>query len=202
MSHEVPEGPVRQPLVHAVRASRRRLLAMLAAAPAALGLAIAAQRDPAAEAKKNGKKRKNKKKKKNGGGGYSPDGEERAFLDLINAYRRQNGAGNLSLNDQLGAAAEYHSQEMARKNYFSHKLSNGDSPEQNIRRFGYTGYSAVGENIAAGFPSADEAFKAWKNSADHDKNMRSKNFSEIGIGRAQNGNSKYGWYWTTTFGSR
>ena len=34
--------------------------------------------------------------KSGGGGGYSPDGEERAFLDLINNYRRKNGAGELS----------------------------------------------------------------------------------------------------------
>jgi len=85
--------------------SRRRLLALLAALPAALGAGfglLAAQ--DSAEAKKKGKgKRKNKNKNKNknkggggGGGGYAPDSEERAFLDLINAYRRKNGAGNLS----------------------------------------------------------------------------------------------------------
>ena len=207
MNHDHHDGPLGLTLAAAVRASRRRLLAMLTA-PFALGLAGIIGPEPEAEAKKKRKKNKNKKKRKNGkqgkrqNGGYSPDGEERAFLDLINNYRRQNGVGTLSLNDQLGAAADYHSRDMAKKNYFSHTLSNGDSPEENIRRFGYTNYRFVGENIAAGFASADEAFKAWKNSPEHDKNMRGKNFTEIGIGRASGKSSKYGWYWTTTFGSR
>ena len=43
---------------------------------------------------------------------------------------------------------------------------------------------------------------AWKSSPDHDRGMRNSNFTEIGIGRAYNKSSKYGWYWTTTFGSR
>jgi uncharacterized protein YkwD len=191
------------------RTSRRRLLAMLAAVPAALGLAHFAE--PDADAKKGKHKHKNKKKKRKkggkkggggGGGGYSPDSEERAFLDLINDYRDKNGAGKLSLNNQLGAAAEHHSQDMAKKNYFSHKLSNGDSAEENIKRFGYTNYDFVGENIAAGHETASKVFEQWKKSSDHDKNMRSKDFDEIGIGRAHAQKSKYGWYWTTTFGSR
>ena len=40
------------------------------------------------------------------------------------------------------------------KNYFSHNLSNGDSAEKNIERFGYTNWSFIGENIAAGQETA------------------------------------------------
>ena len=71
-----------------------------------------------------------------------------------------------------------------------------------IRDSGYTDYSTVGENIAAGNASASKTFNQWKSSPDHDKNMRDKNFAEIGIGRADKNDSKYGWYWTTTFGGR
>jgi uncharacterized protein YkwD len=198
--------PISIALFDATRSSRRRLLARLAALPAAFGLGVFLGPE-SVTAKKDKKKRKqrggkNKKNKNGGGGGYSPDGEERAFLDLINNYRRQNGAGNLSLQNQLGAAADHHSQDMANKNYFSHKLSNGDSAEQNIERFGYTNWSYVGENIAAGHETAKAVMDAWKSSPDHDRGMRNKDFTEIGIGRAYNKSSKYGWYWTTTFGSR
>jgi uncharacterized protein YkwD len=196
----------------ASRSSRRCLLARLAALPAAFGFGVFTQSESAAAKKdkgkgKNrkqngGKNKKNKKNKNDGGGGYSPDGEERAFLDLINTYRRQNGAGNLSLQDQLGAAADHHSRDMANKNYFSHKLANGDSAEQNIERFGYSNWSFVGENIAAGHETAKAVMDAWKSSPDHDRGMRNKDFTEIGIGRAYDKSSKYGWYWTTTFGSR
>ena len=41
----------------------------------------------------------------------------------------------------------------------------------------------------------------WQNSTDHNNNMLSTNFTEIGIGRAQSSSTGY-WYWTTTFGDR
>jgi uncharacterized protein YkwD len=198
-------SPVRVALFGATRDSRRRLLARIAALPVTLGLGFFTGPESAdAKKGKKGKKRggKKAKKNKNTGGGSSSGSEERALLGLINDYRRKSGAGNLTLQDQLGAAADHHSQDMANKNYFSHTLSNGDSPEKNIERFGYTNWSFVGENIAAGQETAKAVMDAWKSSPEHDKNMRDKNFTEIGIGRAYNKSSKYGWYWTTTFGSR
>jgi uncharacterized protein YkwD len=199
VTHNDAPGRV-QELLQAVTARRGVLAALLAGLTGSLALADL-------EARKKKRKKKNRKKKKknrNGGGsgGYSPDNEERAFLDLINDYRRKNGANALTLNNNLGAAAEHHSRDMAKKNYFKHTLKNGDSAEENIRRFGYTNYVAVGENIAAGFETAKDVMKAWKSSSDHDRNMRSNRYTEIGIGRAYSKKSKYGWYWTTTFGDR
>ena len=185
-------------MLHSATGRRSLLVALLASVAGSLGLADL-------EAKKKKRKKSNGKNKKKSGGGsgaYSPDSEERAFLDLINDYRRNNGASALSLNNNLGAAADYHSRDMAQKNYFKHTLKNGDTAEENIRRFGYTNYLAVGENIAAGFESANDAMKAWKSSPEHDRNMRSDRYTEIGIGRASSKGSKYGWYWTTTFGDR
>ena len=106
-----------QALLHAATERRSVLTALLAGVTGSLGLA-----DLEAKKKKGKNKGKNKKKKnKNGGGSggsgsYSPDSEERAFLDLINDYRRNNGAGALTLNNNLGAAADYHSRDMAQKN--------------------------------------------------------------------------------------
>src|SRR3712207_6412476 len=51
---------------------------------------------------------------------YCADGEEQAFLALINAYRAQNGLGALAMSQTLGTAAEHHSLDMANNNYFSH----------------------------------------------------------------------------------
>ena len=209
MDHD--RTPVSVALFGATRSSRRRFLARLTALPAAFGLGFLMEPESVAARKEKGQRKnrkqksgKNKKNDKNssGGGGSSPEGEERAFLDLINNYRRQNGAGNLSLQNQLDAAADNHSQDMAKKNYFSHTLSNGDSAEKNIERFGYTNWSFVGENIAAGQETAKAVMDAWKSSPEHDRNMLNKNFTEIGIGLAYDQSSKYGWYWTTTFGSR
>jgi uncharacterized protein YkwD len=184
-----------------IEVSRRGFLARLAALPAALGFASFVAGADVAEGKKNKQNRKRKKrggkKKGNGGGGYNPDSEERKFLDLINDYRRRNGAGNLSLHNSLGAAAESHSRDMARKNYFRHS-----NTKKIVERHGYKNWRAIGENIAAGQKTANEVFEDWRKSNDHDKNMRNKTFTEIGIGRAYKKSSKYGWYWTTTFGDR
>jgi uncharacterized protein YkwD len=212
LDHSTDRGAIRLPANGNEGLPRRGLLARLVALPAAIGLAVFAERGPAAGKKKHGKHHKHKKKHNKGNGGsggggggrYSPDSEERAFLDLINDYRSQKGVGTLSLQDQLGAASEFHSQDMAQKNYFDHRLSNGDSPEQNMERFGYTNWTHTGENIAAGttYDTAREVMKAWQDSPEHNRNMLNGAFKEIGIGRAFDGNAKYGWYWTTDFGSR
>lgn len=208
MDHD--REPFSTTIFNPARASRRILLGRLTALSIATAFGIFAKEGSGDAKNKNkkgkgkkhgGKNKKNKHANDGGGSNYSPDSEERAFLDLINDYRRKNGAGDLSLQNQLGAAADYHSEDMASKNYFSHDLSNGDSAEKNIERFGYTSWSFIGENIAAGQETASQVMDAWKSSPEHDRGMRDKNFTEIGIGRAYNNNSKYGWYWTTTFGS-
>jgi uncharacterized protein YkwD len=131
--------------------------------------------------------------------GYAPDAEELAFVDLVNGYRASLGLGTLTLNYELGAAADYKSYDMATNNYFDHYGLDGTDPGTNIQRFGYTGYPWA-ENIASGMGTAQEVLIAWQNSPEHDATMRNPNFTEIGIGRAYNEASYYGWYWTATYG--
>lgn len=134
--------------------------------------------------------------------GYCPDSQEEKFLRLINAYRKKNGVPPLKLSRTLGAAAEHHSVEMARYNYFSHTLRNGVSWSQNIVKHGYKASRTMGENIAAGNSSAQATFDQWRRSPGHNRNMLNPNFRAIGIGRASKSTSKYRWYWTTTFGGK
>jgi uncharacterized protein YkwD len=130
------------------------------------------------------------------------DGEELAFLTLINDYRAANGVGPLTLSPTLSAAAKAHSQDMATKNYFDHTGLDGSTPEQRMTAAGYTGANATGENIFAGDEKASGAFASWQNSPPHNANMLSPNFTAIGIGRAFEAGSQFGWYWTTTFGDK
>ena len=131
--------------------------------------------------------------------GYSPDAEELAFVDLINAYRGSLGLGPVSLNYELGGAADYHSVDMGTNNYFDHYLFDGTDPGTNIQNFGYMGFP-WGENIAAGMGTAQEVFTAWQNSPEHNATMTNPAFTEIGIGRYYMEGSYYGWYWTATYG--
>lgn len=85
---------------------------------------------------------------------------------------------------------------MARQNFYQH------SPLESVENFGYKHWRVIGENISAGHASASGAMDAWQNSPGHNKTMLDPNYAAIGIGRAYNRKSKYGWYWTTTFGDR
>src|ERR671911_346557 len=131
--------------------------------------------------------------------GYAPDAEEWAFVELLNAYRGQLGLGPVTLNYELGAAAEYHSVDMAMNNYFSHYALDGTDAGTNIQNFGYTGFPYA-ENIAAGMETAQEVLTGWQNSPDHNATMTSPQYTEVGIGRAYNEGTHYGWYWTATYG--
>jgi len=154
------------------------LLALAALATVAVGMPRGAQADPAI------------------------DGEEQAFLTLINNHRTQNGLGTLSLNTQLTNSSDWMSNDMATNNYFSHTDSLGRDPFQRMAAFGYDYNTWKGENLAAGADTAQGAFNLWKNSAGHNANMLNANFKVIGIARVYGAGSTYGWYWTTDFGGQ
>lgn len=130
------------------------------------------------------------------------DAEEFAFLKLINDYREANGVEPLTLSPTLSAAADAHSQDMATKNFLSHTGSDGSTAEERFATAKYTDFKASGENIFAGDEHATGAFGWWQNSPPHNANMLNPDFAAIGIGRAFDKDSTYGWYWTTTFGSK
>jgi uncharacterized protein YkwD/uncharacterized protein YraI len=127
------------------------------------------------------------------------DDEEVGFLALINDYRAASGLRPLSLSSSLSSAAAYHSVDMAAKGYLAHTLLDGTTVVQNMANFGYEG-GTHGENIAAGTQTAAEAMQTWQGSSEHNANMLNASFGAIGIGRAYDPNSPYGWYWTTIFG--
>lgn len=133
-------------------------------------------------------------------GSYAPDGEELAFVDLLNAYRGSLGLAPVTLNYQLGAAADYHSYDMGINNYFDHYLFDGTDPGTNIQNFGYTAFP-YSENIAAGMGTAQEVIIAWQNSPEHNATMTDSRYAEVGVGRYYQEGSHYGWYWTATYGA-
>lgn len=128
------------------------------------------------------------------------ESEKAAFLSLINQYRQQNGLKPLSLSSTLSTAAQLHSEDMANRNYFSHTTPEGKTFVDRIIGAGYTHFTCLGENIAAGFSTAQAVFEAWRNSPSHNENMLNPCFEEIGIGLAYSASSTYKWYWTTDFG--
>ena len=129
------------------------------------------------------------------------DGEEQAFLGLINSYRAQNGLGALTISTNLNRGAAWMAEDLATKAYFSHTDSLGRSAYARAIDCGYP--SGAGENLAAGtgWTSAQSAFTAWQNSPGHNANMLGQYYQQIGIARFYLAGSPYGWYWSTTFGA-
>ena len=130
----------------------------------------------------------------------SLDAEEVAFCNLINNYRASRGLPALRVSTSLTNAADWHSLDMATKNYFSHTDSLGRSSFTRMSAFGYSYGTYKGENIAAGNWSASATFEQWKNSSGHNANMLNANYKVMGIGRNYNALSTYKYYWTNDFG--
>ncbi|GAB4036503.1 CAP domain-containing protein [Spirosoma gilvum] len=107
----------------------------------------------------------------------------------------------LTLNARLNGAADKFAVDMATYNYFSHTGRDGSQPWDRISREGYQ-WSSVGENIAAGYPSARSVVDAWLSSPGHCQNIMNPYFQNVGVGYAYNVNSTYRYYWVTDFGTR
>ncbi len=129
----------------------------------------------------------------------SMDTEEQAFLTLINNYRVQNSLPKLHLSYMLSRASAWKSKDLAVNAYFAHDdLSR--TWVQRIRDCSYGYNTFLGENIAAGYVTAQSVFDGWKASPGHNANMLGANYTSIGIGRYFVAGSPFGWYWTTDFG--
>jgi uncharacterized protein YkwD len=135
----------------------------------------------------------------------------RATLCLLNGERARRGLSRLRLNERLSEAAERHSRDMVRRNYFSHDSLSGASFVDRIRRSGYLRSArswSVGENLAWGSGSRgtpESILHAWMNSPAHRANILTRRFREIGIGVAEGAPVRVGVpaaTYTTDFGSR
>ena len=133
----------------------------------------------------------------------------RRILDLINQARatpRYCGkdlfpaAGPVTWNESLAESSLRHSEDMARNNYFDHNSRDGSAPWQRVERAGYR-FSTTGENIAAGYKSAEDAVAGWIKSPGHCANLMNPEFIDMGAAVAVNRRSKMGLYWTQEFGT-
>lgn len=153
-----------------------------------------------------------------GGGGGPGTGDwpndwaifELEMLDLIN-QRRAEGAvcggremrpvPPLAMQGNLRDAARLHSEDMGERSYFAHQGLDGSSPGDRAERAGYLNARAVGENIAGGSPTAEDAMEGLMNSPGHCENIMSPAYSQVGVGYSFLSGSPWGHYWTQVFGA-
>lgn len=127
--------------------------------------------------------------------------EEKEVVVRINQERQKYGLQILTVADELVAAARRHSADMAANNLFSHTGSDGSSPYTRIIEAGYR-FRYAGENIAAGYATAQQVVSAWMNSPGHRANILNAGFCEVGIGYIYESGSFYRNYWTLTLACR
>lgn len=107
----------------------------------------------------------------------------------------------VSWNDALAQAAREHSSDMATHRRFSHRGSDNSEVAQRASRAGYR-WRHIGENIAAGQTSPQEAVAGWLESPGHCANLMNPDFSEMGAGYAVSRARMPGFaYWTQVFGT-
>lgn len=123
-------------------------------------------------------------------------------IQLTNQFRQENGLDPLNFDPQLATAAQNHSQDMAIQDFFSHTGLNGSNIGDRVDATGYD-FSTAGENIAAGYSTAERVVDGWINSDGHRANLLNPDFTEIGVGyfflENDTGSTNYNHYWTQVF---
>lgn len=128
------------------------------------------------------------------------------LISATNAYRKEKGLAELTVDDDLVICACARAQEIADSGEYSHTRPDGSDPSTLIKQMNYKYYGdakAVGENLANGFNNGDGAkdsinvVNAWKASAAHNENLLRPVFTRVGAGVAvaQNGTT----YWVMYF---
>ncbi|GAA3126006.1 hypothetical protein GCM10010530_54320 [Kribbella aluminosa] len=113
--------------------------------------------------------------------GGGTNAQERQVLDYTNQIRQQQGCGPLKLDSALVEAAGKHASDMVRRHYMDHTNPDGQGPGDRMTAAGYRG-STWGENIAAGYDTAQKVVAAWMQSDGHRKNILNCRFTSIGVG--------------------
>ena len=114
---------------------------------------------------------------------------EDEIIRLTNQQRSRYGKPALKENSLLNSIARKHAENMAQKNILNHTLD-GKGAADRLQAGKYQ-YWAYGENIAAGYRTAQSVMNGWMNSPGHKSNiLDSKNYglTEIGVGTARSAN--------------
>jgi uncharacterized protein YkwD len=100
----------------------------------------------------------------------------------------------------LERAALEHSQDMAEHDYMDHTGRDGSTPAARVNRAGYK-WKAIGENLASGIMTPEDAVNGWVGSPHHCENLMSSRFTQMAVAYAVNPSSSGGVYWTQMFGT-
>lgn len=107
----------------------------------------------------------------------------------------------LNWDSSLYSAAERHSLDMAKRNYFEHTSPEGGDVSQRVSATRYN-WRSVGENLAGGDRSVADALQSWLRSAHHCENLMDPKFRDVAVACEMQPGTTYGTYWTMVLGRR
>src|SRR5688500_2345804 len=121
-------------------------------------------------------------------------------IELTNAARLRAGVAPLVANPALAAAAQGYAAVLAGGACWAHTC--GPEPDLAGRACGagYAGWTTLGENLAAGQRTPEEAVAAWLGSEGHRATLLDGALRETGVGVAHGG--RLGTYWAQELGAR
>lgn len=123
---------------------------------------------------------------------YTHDATELELLDLVNAYRVENGLNALQIIQHISYKSEEHNNYMIATNTVSH--DNFSSRKANLEQV--VGAVRVGENVAYGFSTPQATLNAWIASEGHRINLLG-NYTHFGLSIRENADGRK--YYTNIF---
>lgn len=123
---------------------------------------------------------------------YTHNTTELELLDLVNAYRVENGLNALQIIQHISYKSEEHNNYMIVTNTVSH--DNFSSRKANLEQV--VGAVRVGENVAYGFSTPQATLNAWIASEGHRVNLLG-NYTHFGLSIRENADGRK--YYTNIF---
>jgi len=123
-------------------------------------------------------------------------------VELINAARRQEGLEPLTPTATLSSAAQRRATAMAEAGVLSHTGPDGSTVAGRVQAAGYSGWTAVGEAIAAGPTTPEEVVACWLASPDHRASLLDPTFRELGVGYYYLSSNTYEHWWVADLATR
>jgi len=102
------------------------------------------------------------------------------LIEHTNEERRQQGLGELTVNEELSNAAFLKAQDMFANDYWAHTSPSGVKPWKWLADVNYN-YSVAGENLAKNYPTAAATVDAWMGSETHRANILNAKYVDVGF---------------------
>lgn len=103
------------------------------------------------------------------------------IVTLTNTLRERTGLFPYKPASPLERSSENKADDMADRQYFSHRSPDGKTITSWIDEQGYD-YAVAGENLAMGFHTAEDVVAAWTKSTTHYANLIDRDFQDVGVG--------------------